>query len=244
MPRPFSAPPRRETVSYQNQSFDYTLVFRARRTLGFQVRPDGRVYVSAPAGVPLAWVREQVLKKADWILKHRAEFANRPAPAPSRSFAAGSTHYYLGQPYMLRLAEAAKPNVNPVDDELIASAPAPLSEAQAEALLHRWYARQAPALFAASLARVWPHFAEFNLRPPALFVRNMRTRWGSCTPTTGRIRLSPELVRARPECLDYVLLHECCHLLVPDHSARFYALQTKLMPDWEQWKTELNKLPK
>jgi len=94
------------------------------------------------------------------------------------------------------------------------------------------------------LARVWPRFAEFNLARPTLAVRQMRTRWGSCTPRTARIRLSPELVRARPECLDYVLLHECCHLLVGDHSKAFYDLQTRLMPDWERWKKELNTLPK
>ena len=53
-----------------------------------------------------------------------------------------------------------------------------------------------------------------------------------------------ELVRAAPGCLDYVLLHECCHLLVGDHSQAFYDLQTRLLPDWERWKAELNALPK
>ena len=85
--------------------------------------------------------------------------------------------------------------------------------------------------------------AEFNLPLPTLLVRQMRSRWGSCTPRTGRIRLSPELVRAAPGCLDYVLLHECCHLLVPDHSARFYALQQRLLPAWRQWKAVLRTLP-
>ncbi|MBD2721723.1 M48 family metallopeptidase [Hymenobacter armeniacus] len=244
MPRSFSAAPRRETLLYRNHSLHYTLVFRSRRTIGFAVRPDGSVHISAPAGTSPEWVAQQVLRKADWILKHQETFAARPAPAPGRRYEAGSQHHYQGQPYTLRFAEAARPRVAVEADELILSAPAPLTPAQAEALLHAWYARQAGPLFAESLARVWPRFAEFNLTRPTLWVRQMRTRWGSCTPRTARIRLSPELVRARPECLDYVLLHECCHLLVGDHSPAFYDLQTRLLPDWKRWKAELNALPK
>ena len=244
MPRSFTAVPRRETLLYRNQSLSYTLVFRSRRTIGFAVRPDGSVHISAPAGTSAEWVAQQVLKKADWILKHQETFANRPAPVPARNYEAGSSHHYQGQPHRLRFTEDRRTSVTVAADELILAAPTPLLPAQAEALLHAWYARQAEPLFAESLTRVWPHFAEFNLTRPTLAVRQMRTRWGSCTPRTARIRLSPELVRARPECLDYVLLHECCHLLVGDHSKAFYDLQTRLMPDWEQWKVELNALPK
>ncbi|MBH8557571.1 M48 family metallopeptidase [Hymenobacter negativus] len=244
MPRSFSAAPRRETIAYRNQSLSYTLVFRSRRTIGFAVRPDGSVHISAPAGTSPEWVAQQVLKKADWILKHQEAFANRPAPAPTRRFEAGSTHYYQGQPYQLRFAEARRATVTVAGHELIMATPVPPTPAQAEALLHAWYARQAGPLFAESLERVWPRFTEFNLTCPTLSVRQMRTRWGSCTPRSARIRLSPELVRARPECLDYVLLHECCHLLVGDHSKAFYDLQTRLLPDWQRWKAELNALPK
>ncbi|WP_201979256.1 M48 family metallopeptidase [Hymenobacter rubidus] len=244
MPRSFSAAPRRETLAYQNQSLHYTLVFRSRRTIGFAVRPDGSVHISAPAGTSPEWVAQQVLKKADWILKHQQAFANRPAPAPARLFDAGSVHYYQGFPYRLRFATASRPTVAIEADELVLGAPVALTAPQVETLLQAWYARQARSLFAESLERVWPRFAEFHLGRPTLFVRQMRSRWGSCTPRTARIRLSPELVRARPECLDYVLLHECCHLLVGDHSKAFYDLQTRLMPDWQHWKTELNALPK
>ena len=244
MPRSFAPAPRRETVIHQGQPLDYTLVFRARRTIGFAVRPDGTVHVTAPAGVPAAWVARQVLKRAEWIRQHLAEFARRPAPAPARRYEAGAPHYHLGRPLALRLAEGPRPAVAATADELLVSYPAPHTPARTEVLVLAWYARQSPALFAAALARVWPAFEGLNLRRPTLFVRNMRTRWGSCTPGTARIRLSPDLVRAAPGCLDYVLLHECCHLQVPDHSAAFYALQTRLLPDWEMWKQKLNALPK
>ena len=238
--------PTFETLAYGPHVIAYQLAFRARRSIGFQVRPDGSVRVAAPAGTSRAWVAQQVLKKADWIVGHQTAFRQRAATAPpaGRSYEPGSPHYFQGQKLALRFAESAVVAVvgSFAADEVVVSAPTPPTPAQAEALLRGWYTAQAPALFAASLARVWPLFAEFSLTKPTLLVRQMRTRWGSCTPRSARIRLSPELVRAAPGCLDYVLLHECCHLLVPDHSAGFYALQTRLLPEWQRWKAALNGL--
>jgi predicted metal-dependent hydrolase len=244
MPRFFTPAPQSASVTFQNQRIDYSLAFRSRRTIGFAVRPDGSVRVTAPAGVTAEWVAQQVLRKAPWILKHQTAFRKRGPIAAPRRYEAGEIHYFLGEPYALRLLTGFRPSVMPLGADLVVTTPEPPTPAQTEALLHAFYARQGAALFAASFERIWPRFAEFNLPHPTLLVRRMRTRWGSCTPTTNRIRLSTDLVRASPACIDYVLLHECCHLLVPDHSAPFYALQTRLLPDWQLWKQELNALPK
>ena len=233
-----------DSILFDNQRIDYSLVFRARRTIGFAVRPDGTVRVSAPAGVPTAWVAQQVLRKAPWILKHQTAFRQHAPAAAARRYEAGTLHYYQGTAYPLELIEDKQLITVLADGRLRLGSPAPLPPAAAEKLLYRWYAHHAPALFAESLARVWPRFAEFNLPRPTLVPRLMRSRWGSCTPGTARIRLSVDLVRAAPGCLDYVLLHECCHLLVPNHSAEFYALQTRLLPDWRQWKEKLLALPR
>jgi predicted metal-dependent hydrolase len=244
MPRSFLPAPQPAFVTHNNQRIDYTLAFRSRRTIGFAVRPDGSVRVTAPAGVPGHWVAAQVLRKADWILRHQEAFRQRAPLAPARRYEAGAPHYFLGDAYLLAFVTTARPSVALVDSQLQIGSPAPLPSAEIEALLQKWYAREAAMHYAASFARIWPRFAEFQLPPPALLVRRMRTRWGSCTPSTNRIRLSVDLIRAAPACLDYVLLHECCHLLVPDHSRAFYELQTRLMPDWERWKAALNALPK
>lgn len=244
MPRPAAAA-RLETVFYQDQPLTYELHFRARRTLGLLVRPDGRVQVNAPRRAPLAWVAAQVLRKAPWIMKHQTAFRQRPAAAAAPPPAAGAACYFLGQPYSLVLLAGPGPAVElRQDDELRVTTPAPLPPDKLALLLDAWYARQAAAQFARVFEQVWPLFAEFDLPCPTLLVRVMRTRWGSCTPRTGRIRLSRDLVRASPDCIAYVLLHECCHLLVPNHSRAFYTLQTRLLPDWPRRKAELNALPK
>ncbi len=244
MPRPTPPSSRTETVTYQNQPLTYQLHFRPRRTLGFVVRPDGSLHVSAPRGTAPAWVAAQVLRKAPWIVKHQTAFRQRPPAAPARVPEAGTPYYFLGNPYPLLLAQSPATAVTLTAGALRVTAPESLPPAQLATLLDDWYRRQAATQFAEALAQVWPLFTEFSLPRPVLLVRPMRTRWGSCTPRTGRIRLSRDLVRARPECIRYVLLHECCHLLVPNHSAAFYALQTRLLPDWPHWKQELNALPR
>ena len=239
-----AAPIRTETIFYQDQPLTYELHFRPRRTLGLLVRPDGRVQVNAPRRAPLAWVAAQVLRKAPWILKHQAAFRQRPAAAPAPRPQTGTAYHFLGQTYALVLLTGPGPAVELRDDELRVTTPVLPAPEQLAALLHAWYGQQAATQFALIFERVWPLFAALNLPRPTLLVRAMRTRWGSCTPRTGRIRLSRDLVRASPDCIAYVLLHECCHLLVPNHSAAFYELQTRLLPDWPRRKAELNALPK
>lgn len=73
-------------------------------------------------------------------------------------------------------------------------------------------------------------------------LRDMKTRWGSCTVSTGRIRLNTRLVFYPEECLEYVIVHELCHLIEPSHNQRFKSCMTKFLPDWKERKKKLNGL--
>jgi predicted metal-dependent hydrolase len=74
-----------------------------------------------------------------------------------------------------------------------------------------------------------------------LSFRQMPTRWGSCT-AKGRIILNPELIKAPKACIEYVIVHELCHLIHHDHTQKFLYLQTREMPEWEKWKSKLERL--
>jgi predicted metal-dependent hydrolase len=69
----------------------------------------------------------------------------------------------------------------------------------------------------------------------------MPTRWGSMSPA-GSLVLNPDLIRAPMDCIDYVVTHELCHLLVPNHGRQFFELQQLVMPDWERRKQRLEKV--
>ena len=79
-----------------------------------------------------------------------------------------------------------------------------------------------------------------GVRVQKLDYRNMKSRWGSCQPQTGRVCINIRLALYAPECLEYVVVHELCHMLEPNHGAGFKALMTKVMPDWKQRERILN----
>ena len=71
----------------------------------------------------------------------------------------------------------------------------------------------------------------------------MKTKWGSCNPRAGTIRLNTELAKKPKECLEYIVVHKLAHLLEPTHNACFIALMDRFMPSWRLRRDQLNQLP-
>lgn len=78
-----------------------------------------------------------------------------------------------------------------------------------------------------------------GVRPKTLAYRNMRSRWGSCTPDTGRVCINVRLALYPPRCLEYVVVHELCHFYVRNHGPGFQMLMDKYLPDWRESRTLL-----
>ena len=89
-------------------------------------------------------------------------------------------------------------------------------------------------LFQAVSDRVFPRFAGvLGGQKPIIKVRDMRTRWGSCHPARRQITLAARLALQPPEAVEYVVVHEYCHFVHPDHQAGFWALVASILPDWK-----------
>ena len=106
-----------------------------------------------------------------------------------------------------------------------------------EKLLTEWYRSELIERTDILLPR-WEEYT--GLRCSAWHPRNMRARWGSCNTRTGEITLNVQLAKHPVECLEYVILHELCHTVVPNHGPEFKALETKYMPEWRQVRNRLN----
>lgn len=81
---------------------------------------------------------------------------------------------------------------------------------------------------------------DHHVKPAAWRVRDMTSRWGSCSLKTGRITLNVRLMFKSDACVEYVIVHELCHLLVNNHSAAFYTLVSRYLPDWKERRKSLN----
>ena len=111
--------------------------------------------------------------------------------------------------------------------------------AKKRSIVEGWYRNQIREA-APPLIDKWEDLLGANVAN--LYVRQMKTLWGSCNPVARNIRLNSELAKKPRECLEYVLVHEMVHLLVPTHGDRFVAAMNRFLPTWRTHKDALNRL--
>lgn len=110
------------------------------------------------------------------------------------------------------------------------------------ALVEDWYRERAHRKFAERLEISLRRFANPEAhRPKGLIVRKIKRRWGSMS-AAGRLLLNLRLIEAPATAIDYVITHELCHVVEPNHGQRFFALLTRVMPDWEKRKQHLERI--
>lgn len=225
------------TLNYGRDAIRYEVRFLAsRQTLTIEVHPDSRVLVRAPFGCPEALIAERVQKRAGWISRQLAEFERYRPRTPARQYLNGESHLYLGRQYRLKLIRDEPAGVKLARGQLLVSLPGDADPARVKALLHRWYLHRARAVFSQVLFASLLQFK--GVAPPRLIVRAMQSRWGSLS-RAGTMTLNVKLVRAPRACIEYVVVHELCHLKHASHNARFFALLSRMMPGWEQRKQRL-----
>lgn len=214
---------------------------RHRGSIAIHVEPQGRVLVDAPADASRPAILAAVRKRARWVHEHLASFHRRRAHVLPREYISGEAVMYLGRHYRLKVipANAADAGVKLCGSRLEVRSTEPTPTLTREAM-EVWYRARARAVFA---ARVDEMLATIRWKPvaPRMRLQAMKTQWGSCSPT-GTITLNPWLVKAPRDCIDYVILHELCHLREHNHSPRFFKLLDRHMPTWQKRKARLDDL--
>lgn len=204
-----------------------------------KVHPDCRVVVSAPQDTDDQQVLNAVEKRGRWIYQQLRDFRKQLEYITPRQYISGESHYYLGKQYMLKVivAPSDAQGVKMLRGKLEVTLRHKSTEKVLQ-LLTGWYKARAREVFARRLTAMLEQALWVSDSPP-LRILSMQTQWGSCSPN-GRVTLNPNLVKAPRECIDYVILHELCHLAEHNHSERFYRLMGQVMPDWEKTKRRLD----
>lgn len=220
---------------------------RVRRTptisgrVRIHVYPNGNVEIEAPEDKTDAQIRLVAQRQARWIFRHRCTAIAARREALPREFVSGETHFYLGRRYKLIVHETSE---KPSGVKLLRGClevTLPVSDPVAvKRRLGIWYSACASEYLSAKLAELAER-TRWASTPPPLRLMRMKTQWGSCSPK-GVIYLNPALIRAPRHCIEYVILHELCHLVEHNHSKRFYQLLTQNMSDWKEAKAILDDL--
>jgi predicted metal-dependent hydrolase len=227
-----------ENIIFGSKQIDFHLEFSNRKSLGITVTPDLEVLVKAPVDTPIEKVKEMIRKKAPWIIRQQSFFLAFHPKMTERKYVGGETHLYLGRQYRLKIIKEGNESVKLKGRfiEIIT-----LDKASVKQLVDDWYLQNAKKKLHAIAEELIEKFKKYNVEPTSIVLREMPTRWGSCT-AKGKIILNPELIKAPKGCIEYVIIHELCHLIHHDHTQKFLDLQTREMPYWEKWKMKLEKL--
>lgn len=202
--------------------------------------PAGRVRISAPARMSLDTIRVFAISKLPWIRQQQKKLRDQ-ARETDREYLDRESHYVWGRRYLLEVAEnEGLPFVALRHRRMILGARSGTGRAARDGILAGWYREMVKAEAARFIARWEP---VLGVRVERTFVRQMKTKWGSCNPRAGTIRLNTELAKKPRDCLEYLVLHEMVHLLEPRHGKRFVALMDRFMPNWQFVRQKLNRLP-
>ncbi|MBX9753696.1 MAG: M48 family metallopeptidase [Pseudomonadaceae bacterium] len=202
--------------------------------------PEGRVHISAPMHMGLDALRAFAISRLSWIKAQQRQMCAQ-SREPEREYLNRESHQVWGRRYLLEVIEVdAAPAVELKHSTLVLQIRTGSDDVRRQEVLECWYRE----LLRAKLAELLDKWQSLmGVKAQRIFVQRMKTRWGSCNPTTGNIRLNTELAKKPPECLEYILVHELAHLIEPTHNARFLALLDRFIPHWRQLKDELNRLP-
>ncbi len=230
------------TVVTPHGPVTYQLERKAVKNLNLRVRRDGSVYLSAGRRVPVAQLDAFVVQKAGFVHRAIRQFREleRQRPAP-RQYLAGERLALLGRELRLEVSQGAPEGVTVEGDAMKLRLRDPEDASRRERLVERFLDEQCRQLFPRILEEVYPPFRELGVAFPALRLRRMKSRWGSCLVGKGVVTLNKGLLAAPRGCIEYVAVHELCHFLHPDHSQEFYQLLSRMMPDWKARRELLNR---
>jgi hypothetical protein len=223
------------SIQFGSKQIDFCLEYSHRKSLGITVTSDMDVLVKAPIDASLEKVKEKLRKKAPWIIRQQSFFLSFHPKTPARKFVGGETHLYLGRQYRLKIEQSNVESVKLKGKFIEVST---IDKAKVKQLVNEWYLQNAKTKVKYIAQPLIAQFKKHKVEPSSIVFREMPTRWGSCTPT-GKIILNPELIKAPKGCIEYVIIHELCHLVYHNHTQKFIDLQSKEMKDWEKWKMKL-----
>lgn len=223
----------------ESGSLTYTLRHTSRRrTVGIFVEPDGRVAVLAPPAASMERIEQIMRRRMKWIRRKQRIAETLPSPPQPREWVAGETHRYLGRQYRLKLAKGSQSSVKLVGGYFFVTTPDPKNTDRVRELMEGWYKNHAITLLNNRVERVMASSTWLQMKAPSIRIRHLRSRWGSTT-AAGRITFNVDLVKLSLSCIDYVVVHELVHLMIPSHSPAFWRMLGRIMPDWRRWQARL-----
>ncbi len=228
------------TVEADGNAISYTLERKPVKNINLRIRADQCVYVSAPKDVAAKMVDAFVVEKSAYILRALKKFKDKNRETVSENrFVNGETVKFLGRNLRLKIKNASRSKVES-DESYVTLYVKDVQDADLKKrVLETWLRKKCKDEITAICKKVYPQVKKYGVAFPEIQLREMVSRWGSCSPKKGFMTFNTALIAMPVSCIEYVVTHEFTHFLYPNHSKKFYQQLATFMPDWEERKKRL-----
>jgi hypothetical protein len=211
------------------------------KTSRLKVFPDRTVKFSVPENVTQEWITNYLNKNQAWISKKIEAFDKTKGYAATTEIRNGISIRFLGEDLTFVVTLSSKREVYKKGKRIYISAPDINRQDLLILLFENWWRKESLQVLNSQLDKLFPIIEKYKIPRPEIKLRKMKTLWGSCSPHRGVITFNHYLTKAKPACIEYVVLHELVHFLYRNHSKQFYNFLSSYMPDWKDRKKILDQ---
>lgn len=220
------------SYEYARQTIEFQVVFRKRKTMAIQIQPPDKVIVISPKGVKEDEIIRLVKGKSKWISRKLIQVKEMESQKTNRKYVNGETFIYMGRNYSLEIVydrEYRIPQAKMFRGKLYVYTDS-FDPLLIKLALEKWYKEKA---LQKVLERVSYYQKYFDLAPNKVMIKDQKKRWGSCS-SQRNLYFNWKCIMAPSFVLDYLVVHEMCHMVHMNHSADFWNLVKSILPDYEK----------
>ncbi|MDU2111620.1 MAG: SprT family zinc-dependent metalloprotease [Clostridiales bacterium] len=212
------------------------------KNINLNIKVNGDIVVSANDEVPEEYIKNFVVRKANWINKNLKYYkSHKQENSEKKELVSGESLRYLGRQYRLKVIEDEEEFVKYFRGYIYLYVKDKNNYNRKEELLDTWYDNRCKKIFNDLYNETYPIISKYDIPEVNINVRKMKTRWGSCIRSKNTIILNKDLIKAPKYCIKYVILHELIHFIYNDHNKEFYDFLYIFMPDWKECKKILDE---
>ena len=216
----------KKVVQCRKYPITYTLVTKQVKNINMRISSRGEIVVSANPFVPMDKIDDFVSSKVSWIVKHQKSMQER-----SQKSMIDDKHIVLfGNSLKIRKTTGKYNHVSYDKDTLYVQC---REQADPEKVIRQFLDKLCRDVFLDIATLTFRSLSNYHLEFPDVKIRDMKSRWGSCTPAKNSITLNRKLIHYPFEFIEYVVLHEFVHFIQPNHSKAFYNIIENYMPDYK-----------
>lgn len=217
----------KKVVQCKKYPITYTLVIKQVKNINMRISPKGEVVVSANPFIPLEKIDDFVSSKISWIIEHQKSVTENAVKT-----VISDTHILLfGNDLKIKKTKGKYNHVSYDDQFLYVQLK---DQADTEKVIRQFLEKLCKDVFTDVALMTQRSLRDYDLQFPQIKIRDMKSRWGSCTPAKNSITLNRKLIHYPFEFIEYVVLHEFVHFIQPNHSHAFYHIIENYMPDYKE----------